>query len=214
MGMAAILVMWPEPFEQTFVPPSQGDSIWNLASIGPVVSEKKMFENVDNTHTHTYTYIQTTETYLYYKLTTEPKGSGKLKMRWTLWDRKCRFQVHTTSLLRPYQVLTASHVPTNFLPCMHASCPVHSYYILTTTIQIAPHAYYAFTTFSLSPSWSYKCYALRVLIHSACTQQDLGCLLFLLLLLTITNVAFASNRAWCSWSRISYRRSSRVKFKL
>ena len=59
MGMAAILVMWPWLFEQTFVPQSQGGSIWNLASIGPVVSEE-MFENVDNytrnTYIHTYTY--------------------------------------------------------------------------------------------------------------------------------------------------------------
>ena len=47
MGMAAILVMWPGTFEQTFVPPSEGVSIWNLSSIGPVVSEEKMFENVD-----------------------------------------------------------------------------------------------------------------------------------------------------------------------
>ena len=47
MGVAAILVMWPRPFEQTFVPPSKGISIWNMSSIGPVVSEKKMFENVD-----------------------------------------------------------------------------------------------------------------------------------------------------------------------
>ena len=30
MGMVAILVMWPGPFEQTFVPPSHGGSIWNL----------------------------------------------------------------------------------------------------------------------------------------------------------------------------------------
>ena len=44
MGMAAILVMWPGPFEQIFVLPSHGDSIWNLASIGPVASEKKMFK--------------------------------------------------------------------------------------------------------------------------------------------------------------------------
>ena len=50
MGMAAILVMWLRPFEQTFIPPSQGGSTWNVASIGPVVSEEKMFENVD-THT-------------------------------------------------------------------------------------------------------------------------------------------------------------------
>ena len=61
MGMAAILVMWPGLFEQIFVPPSQGGSTWNLSSIGSVVSEEKMFENVDNTHTY--------EAYLYYKLT-------------------------------------------------------------------------------------------------------------------------------------------------
>ena len=54
MGMAAILVMWQGPFEQTFVDPSQGGSTWNLASIGPVVSEEKMFENVViHTHIHT-----------------------------------------------------------------------------------------------------------------------------------------------------------------
>ena len=51
MGVAAILVMWPRPFEQTFVPPSLGASIWNLSSIGPVVSEEKMFENVDGRRT-------------------------------------------------------------------------------------------------------------------------------------------------------------------
>ena len=71
MGMAAILVMWPGPFEQNFVPPSHGDSIWNLASINPVVFEK-MFENVDNIHTHTY--IRTTEAYLYYNLTMSLKA--------------------------------------------------------------------------------------------------------------------------------------------
>ena len=47
MGMAAILVMWPGPFEQNFFPPTHGYSIWNLASIGTVASEEKMFENVD-----------------------------------------------------------------------------------------------------------------------------------------------------------------------
>ena len=40
-----------------------------------------MFENVDIQHTHTYTHthIRTTEAYLYYKLTNEPKGLGELK---------------------------------------------------------------------------------------------------------------------------------------
>ena len=44
MGMAAILIVWPGPFEQIFIPPSHGDSIWNLASVVPVVSEEKMFK--------------------------------------------------------------------------------------------------------------------------------------------------------------------------
>ena len=49
MGMAAILVMWPGPFEQTFVPPSHWGATWNLASIGPAVSQEKKFENVEVT---------------------------------------------------------------------------------------------------------------------------------------------------------------------
>ena len=44
MGMVAILVMWPGPFEHTFVPPSHRSSIWNMTFIGPVVSEEKMFK--------------------------------------------------------------------------------------------------------------------------------------------------------------------------
>ena len=48
MGMAAILVKWPEPFEQAFVPPSQGGSTWNFASIGQVVIEEKKFKNIES----------------------------------------------------------------------------------------------------------------------------------------------------------------------
>ena len=47
MGMVAILVMWPGPFEQAFVPPSQGGSIWNLASNGLVVIEEKKFKKIE-----------------------------------------------------------------------------------------------------------------------------------------------------------------------
>ena len=36
MDVAAILVMWQEPFEQTFVPASLGVSIWNLSLIEDV----------------------------------------------------------------------------------------------------------------------------------------------------------------------------------
>ena len=72
MGMTAILVMWPGPFEQIFVPPTPGGCIWNLDTIGPVVSEEKLFEIVDGR-----------------RRTTEPAfsisspgafGSGELKM--------------------------------------------------------------------------------------------------------------------------------------
>ena len=72
MVVAAILVMWSTPRKQTFVPPSQWGSIWNLALIGQVVLEKKIFENGGR---------QTDDgLWLYYKLTNEPKGSGELKM--------------------------------------------------------------------------------------------------------------------------------------
>ena len=43
MGMAAILVMWPGPFEQTFNPPSHRSSTSNWL-IGPMVSEEKLFK--------------------------------------------------------------------------------------------------------------------------------------------------------------------------
>ena len=51
--------------------------------MGFVVPEEKMFEYVDNTHIHTYKW--TTEVYLYFKLTNEPKGSGELKNLYEVW---------------------------------------------------------------------------------------------------------------------------------
>ena len=72
MGMVAILVTWPGPFEQTFVPPSHGGSIWNLTLIGQAVSEEKMFKECGWRMT-------TTEAYLYYKLTSEPSAQASLK---------------------------------------------------------------------------------------------------------------------------------------
>ena len=67
MGVAAILVMWPRPREQTFIPPSHWGSIWNLALIG---FGEKIFENGGPT--------TDTGPCLYYKLTSESKGSGEL----------------------------------------------------------------------------------------------------------------------------------------
>ena len=60
----------------TFIPASHWGSIWNFALIGPVVLEKKIFENggrMDNGRTND-------GPWLYYKLTNEPKGSGELKI--------------------------------------------------------------------------------------------------------------------------------------
>ena len=70
MGMAAILVMWPGTFEQTFVPPSNRSSIWNLTLIGPVVSDEKMFKECGRR--------RTTEAYLSYKLTKQAFGPDEL----------------------------------------------------------------------------------------------------------------------------------------
>ena len=71
MSVAAILVMWPRPREQTFVPLIHWGSIGNLALIGRAVLEKKIFENGGRTDDGAW---------LYYKLTNEPNGSGELKI--------------------------------------------------------------------------------------------------------------------------------------
>ena len=89
MGMAAMLVMWPKPFEYLFFPKGPGDCIWNLVAIGPVVSEEESFEIVDG---------RTTDG----RRTTEPAytisspgafGSGELKRVWKQKDLTvCRYQ--------------------------------------------------------------------------------------------------------------------------
>ena len=79
MGMAAMLVMWPKPFEQLFFPKGPGGCIWNLVAIGPVVSEEKSFEIVDGRRTDGRTDDgRTTDdgACLYYKL---PRS---LRLRW------------------------------------------------------------------------------------------------------------------------------------
>ena len=84
MGMAAVLVIWPRPHEQTFIPPSHWGSIWNLALIGQAVLEK-ILKMVDD------------GSWLHYKLTNEPKGSGELTSKNSsqifyleIWSRKLK----------------------------------------------------------------------------------------------------------------------------
>ena len=67
MGMVAILVTWPGQFEQTFVPPSHGDSIWNLASIGQWFL-RRCVKSVEDGWTDDEQMI---EAYLSYKFTNE-----------------------------------------------------------------------------------------------------------------------------------------------
>ena len=45
MGMAAILLIDPEPFEKSVNIPSTECPMWNLVKIGPVVLERKMFND-------------------------------------------------------------------------------------------------------------------------------------------------------------------------
>ena len=87
MGMAAMLVMWPRPFEQLFFPKGPGGCIWDLVAIRPVLSEEKSFEIVDGRRTdgrRTDDGRRTTDdgACLYYKL---PRS---LRLRWAkkyLW---------------------------------------------------------------------------------------------------------------------------------
>ena len=58
MGMAAILINEPWPFEQIFHPPFTEGSIRNLKKIGPVVSDEKPFKSVDGWQTDVRTYVQ------------------------------------------------------------------------------------------------------------------------------------------------------------
>ena len=69
MGVAAILVMWPRCREQTFVPPTQAGFTYNLALIGQAVSEKKMFEIVDDGRTTDDRRRTDAGPWVYYKLT-------------------------------------------------------------------------------------------------------------------------------------------------
>ena len=47
MAMAASFVMWHRSYVLNFIPLSHGGAIWNLASIGLLVSKKTKFENVE-----------------------------------------------------------------------------------------------------------------------------------------------------------------------
>ena len=71
MGMVAMLVMWPRPFEQLFFPKGPRGCIWNLVAIGPVVSEEKSFEIMDGRRTTEPAYTISAP---------EAFGSGELKM--------------------------------------------------------------------------------------------------------------------------------------
>ena len=60
MDMAAILGMWPGPFEQTFVLNSQGGSTWHLAQIGlAAIKEKKILtlSDLDQCEWMTLTFV-------------------------------------------------------------------------------------------------------------------------------------------------------------
>ena len=125
MGVAAFLVMWPGPFEQNFVPPSHGGSIWNLTLIGQAVSEEKMFKKCGRRRTTDDRRRTTTDdgrqrpTYTI-SSPNEPKGSGEL-IRVKLWF----FSVHR--VMKPVvvaKILFALHgilaPPTGFHHTMNA----------------------------------------------------------------------------------------------
>ena len=86
MGMAAMLVMWPRPFEQFFFPKGPGGCIWNLVAIGPVVSEEKSFEIVDGRRTDGRTEGGRMTEPSHPISSPKAFGSGELKMLTRNWD--------------------------------------------------------------------------------------------------------------------------------
>ena len=92
MGMAAMLVMWPRPFEQLFFPKGPGGCIWNLVAIGPVVSEEKSFEIVDGRRTDD-------RACLYYKL---PQS---LRLRWAKKNNTNNQFMHQSRVNIKYLIL-------------------------------------------------------------------------------------------------------------
>ena len=71
MGMAAILVMWPKPFYQSFIDLSCAGLTWNMTSIGPAVSkEKQSFYLTPSTNFHIIDY----NTFVLPFLIQKPKG--------------------------------------------------------------------------------------------------------------------------------------------
>ena len=93
MGLAAILVMWPRPREQIFIPPSHWGSIWNLALTGPAVLEKQLLKMVDDGQTTDgrrrdddgrMDRQMTDGPWLYYKFPDKHKDSSELKRILTL----------------------------------------------------------------------------------------------------------------------------------
>ena len=71
--VAAFLVMWPRSHEQSFVPPNNGGSIYNLASKAHRFQRRWCLKMLDDGGR------KDDGACLYYKLTHESKGSGELK---------------------------------------------------------------------------------------------------------------------------------------
>ena len=86
MGMAANLVMWPGAFEQTFVPPSHGGSMWNLTDWPSGFLRRRLLKRVDET-TYDDDDGRTTEPFCTISSPNEPKGSGELKKKMILQTR-------------------------------------------------------------------------------------------------------------------------------
>ena len=105
--MAAILVMWPGPFIQTFVPPSQGGSTYNLALIGQAVSEEKMFKHCWRQRQRQRTPEQG------YTISSpcEPDGSGELTMQNRPLSQQCPKLHNIQWLIKYHRLIRSASLP-------------------------------------------------------------------------------------------------------
>ena len=135
MGMAAILVMWPGPFEQTFVAPSHRSFIWNLTLIGPVVSEE-MFKDCGRRRTYPISSPMSLRLRWAKKLTFSNKNKmcAELKSRRVLLHKAyCSATWKCNSKRSRYRTI---NLPAWFEPHNEKTCFCH---MRTTKTQISLH---------------------------------------------------------------------------
>ena len=126
--------MWPRPFEQFFFPKGPGGCMWSFVTIGPAVSEEKLFEIVDG-----QTDGQWTTEPAYTISSPGAFGSGELKILSCIVDhywQKDKTE-HVRELCFPESVSPTFNFANHKILAPHADSRLSKMFI-STSILISP----------------------------------------------------------------------------